>query len=427
MSDIRHLKCLSGVRSMKGVHQLTAAAFPGVHCPMHTALSLAVKIRGISTLVIGTAECGYYSRNVSLSSPYGDEAFHWNYLLDSNEVVFGFRKGLIEAIKEMDRAGAKVILLLITCVPELVGEDIESICYELEPRINAKLIHLPFGNFKCGGYEPGYWKTLLAIGKVMDKVDSKGQTVNILGRSALEEHIPMPKLLVFLEGQGMPLRFLAPDSSLEDFISAGDARLNIVLSPFMQPLAQWMHKEHYIPFVNLHDAYSVEEINYSYMQMEQFLGLDIQKGFIEDIKEAKKIEKEAAKPLENIQYISANIGTVQPLPLTSYLLSLGMVPLMIHMPEFYPSDAQWREKIMVQESNPIICLMLNEQADKEIIEDLCPRIIIGDWGGRFQKNPPNVPILDLYGQIGYERTTTLLNRIIYTLDKEKEECEDGTV
>lgn len=71
MNDIKHLKCLSAVRSMAAVRQLTPAAYPGVHCPMHTALALAANIRGVSTLLIGTAECGYYSRNVPLSSPYG--------------------------------------------------------------------------------------------------------------------------------------------------------------------------------------------------------------------------------------------------------------------------------------------------------------------------------------------------------------------
>lgn len=427
MIDINHLKCLSAINNMKSVHQLNPTAFPGVHCPMHTALSLAVKIRGVSTLVIGTAECGYYSRNVSLNSPYIDEALHWQYLLDSKEVVFGFRKGIMKAIKEMEAAGARVILLLVTCVPELIGEDIESICYEMQPEIKAQLIQLPFGNFKCGGYEPGYWKTLLALGQVIEKTDGKGKTVNILGRSVLEEHIPMPHLMSFLETQGVMLRFLAPDSSLDDFILAGEARLNIVISPFMNPLAEWMHKEHDIPFVSLHDVYNVKDIEQAYWKIGQQLELEIQKAFAGQLKEAKKIQKEAIVRFKNMKYISANIGTVQPLPLSSYLLSLGMDPIMIHMPEFYPSDTQWKSKLIEQDINPIICLMLNEQADKQIIKELCPDIIMGDWGGRLQKKPPNVSILDLYGHIGYERTITILKRISHAIFEGKEDCENGTV
>ena len=160
MTGIQHLKCLSAVKSMKTIHPLTPAAFPGNHCPMHTALSLGTRIKGVSTLVIGTSECGYYSRNIPITSPYADQSLHWTYILDSKEVVFGFRDGIINTIREMDAAGAKIILLLATCVPELIGEDIDSICYEIQPRIKARLLHIPLGNFKCGSYQPGYWKTL---------------------------------------------------------------------------------------------------------------------------------------------------------------------------------------------------------------------------------------------------------------------------
>ncbi len=427
MNDIKHLKCLSAVRSMTAVRQLTPAAYPGVHCPMHTALALAANIRGVSTLLIGTAECGYYSRNVPLSSPYGEEALHWNYVLDSKEVVFGFRKGLMEAIREMNQAGARLILLLSTCVPELIGLDLESICLEMQQEVKAVLIHLPFGNFKCGGYEPGYWKTLLAMGKTIEKAVSKGTTVNVLGRSALEGHVPMPHLIAFLKQQGVPLRFLAPDSSLDDFISSGDARLNLVLSPFMDPLAQWMAKEHDIPFVSLHDVYNVREIESTYSQIGQYLDLEMAHEFAEQKKEGKRAQKAAADQLKTLQYVSANLGTVQPLPLSAYLSDLGMSPIMIHMAEFYPSDNRWKEMLTGQDINPIICLMLNEQADMQIIEELRPDLVMGDWGGRSRNNPPNVSVLDLYGHIGYERTIGLLNRMTRVLRIGKEERTNGTV
>ncbi|GLC81899.1 nitrogenase component 1 [Lacrimispora brassicae] len=427
MNDIKHLKCLSAVRSMTAVRQLTPAAFPGVHCPMHTALSLASKIRGVSTLIMGTAECGYYSRSIPLFSPYGEEALHWNYVLDSKEVVFGFQKGLMDAIREMDASGARLILLLSTCVPELIGLDVESICYEIQPKVKAKLIHLPLGNFKCGGYEPGYWKTLLAMGKTIEKAVNKGTTVNVLGRSALEEHVPMPHLIAFLERQGVPLRFLAPDSSLDDFISSGEARLNLVLSPFMDPLAHWMAKEHDIPFVSLHDVYNVLEIEHTYSQIGQHLSMDMAHEFAGQRKEGNKAQKAAAARLKNLQYISANLGTVQPLPLSAYLWDLGMSPIMIHLPEFYPSDTQWKDKLTGKDINPIICLMLNEEADRQIIEALCPDLVMGDWGGRGQSDPPSVPLLDLYGHIGYERTIVLLERITRALGIRKEEWANGTV
>lgn len=420
MTGIKHLKCLSAVKSMKAIQPLTPAAFPGNHCPMHTALSLGTRIKGVSTLVIGTSECGYYSRNIPVASPYADDGLHWTYILDSKEVVFGFRDGIIDSIRAMNAAGAKIILLLATCVPELIGEDIESICYEIQPQIKARLLHIPLGNFKCGSYQPGYWKTLKKLGMVTEKADIKTETVNILGRSALEEHIPMPEIISVLKQQKVPLRFLSPDSSLEDFVSAGDARMSISLSPFMNPFAEYLTKEHTVPFISLHDAYSIKEINEAYTMLENHLELKIV-GYMRDLKkEADVLQKKAAVKLNDTNYIMANTGALQPLPLSVYFSELGMSTIMIHMEEYYPSDVQWSESLLVKDKNPIICLMLNEHADKTIIKSLCPDVVIGDWGGRSEEKPPTVQIMDFYGQVGYERTISLLNRITNILSAPKE-------
>lgn len=422
MNDMKHLKCLASVKTMGSIRQLTPAAFPGNHCPMHTALSLGARIKGVSTLVIGTAECGYYSRNVPLSAPSADQSLHWTYVLDQQEVIFGFRAGLTAALQEMDREGAKVILLLGTCVPELIGEDMESICAELQPRLSARLIPIPLGNFKCGSYQPGYWKTLFAMGELMEQAEKKTRTVNILGRSASEDHIPMPELIKALKDRGIPLRFLAPDSCLEDFVQAGNGQLNLVLSPFMSPLAQWMENEHKIPFFSLHDRYDVKEISLVYSDIARYLELEERLG-AEDVfglkalrSTAESIQKEAAAQLSGTQYVSALIGAIQPLPLSVYLSSLGMIPIMIHMEEFYPADKQHREALLNLDQNPVICLMLNEQADQPIIEALCPELILGDWGGRKLPSPASIQLMDLYGQIGYERTILLLKRILMGLD-----------
>ena len=64
MNELKHLKRLSAVKSNAGIKFLTPAAFPGNHCPMHTALALSSNIKGMSTLLIGTAECGNYSRSI---------------------------------------------------------------------------------------------------------------------------------------------------------------------------------------------------------------------------------------------------------------------------------------------------------------------------------------------------------------------------
>ncbi|MDR1205605.1 MAG: nitrogenase component 1 [Peptococcaceae bacterium] len=429
MTDIRHLKRLAAVQSMNGVGPLTPAAFPGNHCPMHTALGLGTRIKNVSTLVVGTAECGYYSRNLPLASPFPEreQGLHWTYVLDGREVVFGFRDGLISAVKEMDAAGAKVILLLITCVPELIGEDIESVRREIQPQISARLLYIPLGNFKYGSYQPGYWQTLLAMGKLIKKTARKTGTVNILGRSPGEDHIPRPELIALLARHHIPLRFIAPDASIEDFAAAGGARMNLVLSPFLEPLAEWMREEHGVPFFSLHSVYDADEIRGAYRSVGELAAIETDIVFQEAYRQAKKLQEAAKSLFGGKCYIGANIGAIQPFPLAAYLSGLGLSPVMLNTEDFYPSDKAWKDRLVRQNENPVLCLLLNEQADGAVIKELGADVILGDWGGRAETAPPTAQIMDLYGYIGYERTAALLNRIVAALPRKEGDSHNGTV
>lgn len=423
MSKLAHLKHLSATKSMNGIALLTPAAFPGSHCPMHTSLSLAVHILGVSTIVIGTPECSYYSRNIPLSAEHRDSAFHWTYILDSKEIVFGCRKGLTDAVLEMDKAGAKAILLISTCIPELIGEDVESLCNELQPKVNAALIHVSLGNFKCGGYEPGSWKTLFAFRKLIRQEAAPDGTVNVLGRSKDDDHSPLPLLLRQLEELDVSLRYIGPESALDDFVTAGQARLNLILSPFFDQLGEWMKQKLSIPGVNLHDVYSADEIRTAYIQVGKHLGLDLEPGFLEQYRESRRMEKQAIKKAAGLRYISATIGALQPLPLSLYLSSMGMSPILVHMEEFYASDAFFKEALLARGENPSICLMLNPDADWEIMKHLQPDFVLSDrlYAGSVL---PVIRISDLYMRVGFERTKLLLERLCPVW---KDEEIDGTL
>ena len=65
MSD---LKKLGSITSSRDIQQLTYAMFPGTHCPL---MGAAMAVRGIQKavlLVIGTDECAYYTKHMTLHS-----------------------------------------------------------------------------------------------------------------------------------------------------------------------------------------------------------------------------------------------------------------------------------------------------------------------------------------------------------------------
>ncbi|HWQ78078.1 MAG TPA: nitrogenase component 1 [Anaerovoracaceae bacterium] len=413
MNELKYLKRLSEVKTNTGVKFLTPAAFPGNHCPMHTALALSSNIRGMSTLVVGTSECGNYSRNV-IAKPKGNE-LHWMYVLDASEVVFGCRKGLMEAIREMDISGANVIMLILTCVPEVIGEDIEGIVREMQPQINATLNFVQMGHFKYNSYPSGYWKTLAAFAGLMKPQKTRSDMINILGRSPEEDHIPIPKLLTALMEKGFYLRCLAPKSDIEDFIAAPDARLSLILSPYMNPLAEVMRQKYQIPFISLHETYEVSEINDLYKSVAEILGI-VWHGAFEKLRlQALSLQNRVREAFCGTRYISTHRNALMPLPLALYLTEFQMEPLLLHIEEFYPDDRKWAKALLEKGRNPLICHMVNEQADAPVLERLQPDFSFGEIPAGTGQIPCAPYLYELYGQIGYERTVLLLDRMIHTL------------
>lgn len=424
MKKIQHLRKITSIKSNSGVQFLTPAAFPGSHCPLHTSLALCANIRGMSTLVVGTAECSIYSRNVVKKSKYSDEALHWMYVLDSNEVVFGCRKGVIDTIKKMDKEGAEAIMVILTCVPEVIGEDIEGIIHEVQPQVKSRLSSVLMGHFRCNSHPSGYWKTLLAFGSMMEKRDVNPDTVNILGRSRDEEYTPIPEFILQLEKLGFNLRMLAPKSDIKDFMEATDAKLNLVISPNMNPLADMMEKQFNIPYISLHEVYDVLEIDEVYKEIEEILDISLSNKFEELRKKALMTEKEAEKKLDGLRYITTSRNSIPPLALALYLNKFNMKPILLHMEEFYPEDRQWAKKLENVDINPFVCHMVNNKTDAPVLEKLEPDLSLGEVFEGTGKIPCVPYLYELSGQIGYERTNSLLNRIINTLENNKNTRRD---
>lgn len=423
MNELTHCKRLSAVKTNAGVKFLTPAAFPGNHCPLHTALALSSNVKGMSTLVVGTAECGTYSRNVVYKSKHRDSGLHWVYVLDSNEVVFGCRKGLIETIKAMDEAGAKAIMLILTCVPEVIGEDAEGIVHELQPKVGAQLSFVQMGHFKCNSHPSGFWKTLAAFGSFMQAATTNPCQINVLGRSPEEDHIPMPMLLTVLEEKGFSLRMLAPKSEMKDFVSAPNARLNLVLSPYMNPLAERMEDEFGVPFFSLHDIYSIAQWDELFQNLADALSVDFGDTFTAHRTKALRLEEQAKATFEGVSYVTTPRNTLMPLPLASYLAEFQMKPLLLHIEEFYPDDRRHAKTLLEQGENPQLCHMVNDQADAAVLERLQPGIAFGEIYEGTGKIPAVSYLYELYGQCGYERTAQLLERMLQTWEHAQNETE----
>ncbi|WP_315167619.1 nitrogenase component 1 [Metaclostridioides mangenotii] len=426
MNDFKHLKLLSEVKSNKNIKFLTPAVFKGNHCPMRIASVISEDIEGLSSLLVGMQECTTYSRLFSPNPEGKNGELHWLYVLDSHEVVFGCRQGLIDSLIKMDKSGVKAILLIVTCVPELIGEDIEGIICEIQPKLNAKVTFVMLGQFKNVSYPPGSRKTMEVLGMLMDVKETDPIQINVLGRLPNEEEIPMPNILQELINKGLNLRFLAPGASLEYFQMASDAGLNIVVSPYMQPLAVKMKKKFGIPYIDLHNMYDVNSIHKAYEDIADQFGLNLHDVFEGERQQALNLQNQSVERFRGLKYIFLPRVDMT-IPLAHYLTKLEMEPLLLHLEEYYPEDKTNAKDIISMGHNPLICRIVNPEADLPILEKLGADLYFGFSPNINKNNIAYVPeILDFYGQIGYSRTVSILKRILTILDEKNDLNNGGT-
>lgn len=412
-------KRLSEVKNGAGIPFLTPEVSPGTHCPMRLASVISQDIKGLSSLLVGMPECATYSRlfNPMPENESGD--LSWLYVLDSREIVFGCREGVMEALLKMQSEGAKAILVTGTCIPDLIGEDFKGLIEELKSSLNIKVAQTMLGQFKNISYPSGSWKTMEAMAQLMERKEVAPNVINVLGRSSSEEDIPMPSLFTALEAQGITVRCLAPGSTLEAFQSASEAGLNIVISPYGQPLAVAMQKAFNTPFISLHDSYAVSEIDTVIKQIYNHLHLTLESEFETERLHALALEQEARGYLERKRF-SMTLRIDLPLPLTRYLVSaFQMKPVLLHLEEYYPEDKGHSKAIKRLGVDPLVCRIVDEDKAWPLIEAHEPELVLGYLPLKNESIPLVENLLDFYGQVGYARTAGLLMRMMDSL-KEKE-------
>jgi nitrogenase molybdenum-iron protein alpha/beta subunit len=137
-------------------------------CAMTGAAACLAGFRGMSVVIHGSSGCYYYPTTL-LHAP-----LHGTFILE-NEVIFGSEDRLREVIGELSGNGNR-IAVITTCVPAILGEDIQSMLAEHD----VLLVDSP--GFS-GDVETGYTK---ALSLLSPQTDTATEGVNIDGACLLD-------------------------------------------------------------------------------------------------------------------------------------------------------------------------------------------------------------------------------------------------
>ncbi|OPX66280.1 MAG: light-independent protochlorophyllide reductase subunit B [Methanoregulaceae archaeon PtaB.Bin056] len=222
-------------------------------CTLTGALSVTTEILRSITIIHGPAGCAHHnfsllhalhaSRDFAVPPPVISTD------MTEKEVIFGGEHILEEAVFCAAEKRPDLICVLSTCVSAAIGDDVEAVC-----RIPSQVpvVHVPTAGFLGGGFLAGHIQALISLSRFARRREQV-PSVNLIGEKTLEyevdEHYREVLRLLTLLGVPVNVRFVC-GVTLDEISHLGEASLNILRDPSMQPVGEHLRRELGIPYID---------------------------------------------------------------------------------------------------------------------------------------------------------------------------------
>lgn len=417
------LKRVSQIETAKDIKQLSNAQFPGTHCPLFGVALTSGYIKDLFTLIVGTDECAYYTKTFTMERSNSVQGLEDNFLsfaINQDDVVFGCQQKLEKAIKKIDKEYApKAILLVTTCVLEIIGEDFEGIIYSIQDEVNAKLMVVHTEHFKCNSHIPGIERSLEVLIQLMEKQPIKNNTINVLGHRY--DGVENTELIKLLHSKGIEINLVLPSScSVESIKTAPQATLNIVTDFSALGLAEKMKEKFGTEYVYFDKYLNFERILKGYDEIAKKLKIDISS-------EVESYRITAENMFENIKTMFAGKSFIYgntpmlAFEFSSFLCQIGMEPKLIMARDLYINDENYMKEINELDFDPYVTRIANIAPLQQIYGQLKPDIYIGHENPRnlMEKGITQVTLDMVAKKLGFEVPITVMKMLLASVNNFK--------
>ena len=409
------LNRLSRVQTIKDIPQLTTALFPGTHCPLMGAAMIAGGIKDCLLIIVGTDECSYYTKSLTLSDRYGGiNGRCVSVVLNSHDVTFGSAESMHKAFKEIvAEYRPKCVMLVTTCVIEVIGDDYDAIAEELTKQYSIPVMAVHTEHFKCEDHFPGFERAITACQSIMQLQEGDG-SVNVLGQRFGD--FADTELYSLLQKSGVKIGVQLPSGCTSDDIRhAPAAKVNIVVNDIALPLAQAMQEQYNIPYVYFNRFAAPEKILQAYRYLFAYLELPLPAEVSAKFDECKALEQKTLPVVQGVPYIFGNTQ-YDCFELNSYLCRLGLVPQLIQSNKLRQEHFEDIKGILAT-TNPYVCKAANIAPLQYVYDILHPWIYIGhEFGERLRRKGIAQLHSDPAGKmLGFECNTFLLKILQQTV------------
>lgn len=411
---------LSRIETIKDVPQLTHALFPGTHCPLMGAAMAAGGIKDCLLVIAGTDECSFYTKSMTVNKTFGGIGGRCvSIVLNSHDVTFGSAPAVHKAFKEiMQEYRPQCVLLVTTCVIEVIGDDYDAIGNELSREYNVPVLTIHTEHFKCEDHFPGLERTLTACLRLMEERPCNN-SINLLGQRMGD--FSETELYRILQQAGVKIGMQLPcGCTVDEIRNAAAAKVNIVVHDLALPLAQKMKEKFNIPYVYFDKFTKPERIMAAYKALFDCLELKLPQELERKFQECRELEVQAKNTLQGISYIYGNTPC-ECFECNAYLCEIGMVPQVIQSNRFKKENAE-DIALILQHADPYICKAANITPLQKVYDELHPWIYMGhEFADRLQKKGIAVFHADRAGcLLGFEVNQFILQTMQRTIAEAKE-------
>ncbi|MEG1285102.1 MAG: nitrogenase component 1 [Romboutsia sp.] len=411
---------LSEINEDKDIKSLSHAIFPGTHCPLFGVALTASYIKNMPLVVVGTSECTYYTKNFAYHRQKGKDSVY-SISLKEKEVVFGAQKLVEESVKHIiEIENPDAIMIVTTCVPELIGEDYSSIKYSLEDTVNIPIFVVNTEHFKCNSHIPGMSRTLKSLSHAMIKHE-KREGVNILGHR--QNDVESSELVQLLKKNNININTVIPSKcDIKNIKNSSKSKLNIVTDMIAIDLAIDMKKQFDIDYIYFDKHMDKETIYNNYKKLSEILNIDLLKELDYEIKMYDELFERCSEILSNMKLIYGNTPMMV-FETVDFLSNLGVEPVFIQVRELYEQDIKYKENILKKGYNPYISRIANIAPLRELYDTIGADIYIGHENPMLLKQKGLTQItLDSHAQkIGYELPIGIMKDLIKLFKSQENE------
>lgn len=411
MYSLDVLNKLDEINEDKDIKSLSHAIFPGTHCPLFGVMLTASYIKNMPVLVVGTSECTYYTKNFEYHRQKGKDSVY-SLALKEKDVVFGAQVKVEKAIKQIvEIEEPDAIMIVTTCVPELIGEDYSSIEYSLSDEINIPIFVVNTEHFKCNSHIPGMTRALKSLGNAMNK-PKYNEGVNILGHR--QSDVEKTELVSILKSQGIKINTVIPSKcDIENIKNASNVKLNIVTDMIAIDLAKYMKEKFSIDYIYFDKHMSKNIIFENYHKLSKILDIDFNKKLTQQRKEYDELFLKLSEILKGKKLIYGNTPMMA-FETVDFLSDLGAIPIFVQVRELYEQDKIFKKNLIEKGFNPYVSRIANIAPLRHLYDSIGADLYIGHENPMLLREKGLMQItMDSHAQkIGYELPIAMMKDLI---------------